>query len=106
MDEILRFTQLAFKALALVDQGYSLDIDETRQHAAEGTLLDWLEEEFPGRIDFVLYTNADKTELSDRFALLAKQPAADLGVEHNGLALVAGYSLEAIQEDRQSGPHE
>jgi hypothetical protein len=102
MDKVIRCTQLAFKALALVDEGESLDIDETRKHAEDGTLLSWLEDEFGGRIDFVFYEDADKAELSDRFASLANAASAtDLGIENNGLALVAAYCLEVIQEDRQ-----
>ncbi len=102
MDKIIRYTHLAFQALSLVDGGESLDIDETSEHAENGTLLTWLEKELSGRIDFTFYEDADKAELSDRFASLANATSpSDLGIGNSGLALVAAYCLEVIQQDRQ-----
>ncbi len=102
MDRVIRYTHLAFQALALADEGETLDLDETRKHAEDGTLLAWLKEELGDRIDLTYYEDADKAMLSDRFASLANATGpGDLGITRNGLALVTAYCLEALQQDRQ-----
>lgn len=102
MDKVIRYTHLASEALSLIDQGESLDVDETRQHAEKGTLLAWLEKRFDERIDFTNYLGSDKTVLSYRFQALANAVSpGDIGVANNGLALVAAYCLEVVQQDRQ-----
>lgn len=102
MDKVIRYTHLAFQALVLLDEGESLDIDETREHAEDETLLAWLEKELGGRIDFTYYEDADKVTLSERFASLANATSpSDLGLVNNGLALIAAYCLEVLQQERQ-----
>jgi hypothetical protein len=99
MDATLRYTHLAFQALALLDEGYDLDLDETRKRAEAGDLLTWLAS---SRIDLSLYDGDVRDEISERFASLANATStSDLGVTRSGLALVVAYCLEAIQQDRQ-----
>jgi hypothetical protein len=96
----LRYTWLGFQVNALLDNGDSLEIDETRKHAEEETLFSWLKDRFGDRIDLSLYEDADRAEVSDRFAALANavDSRRKFGVEHNGLALIAAWCFEMLQE--------
>lgn len=86
----------------MLDEGEKFDLDETRKHAEDGTVLSWLEQETDGRIDFTFYEDADKAELTERFASLANATStSDLGIARSGLALIVAYCLEVIQQGRQ-----
>ncbi|MGH3297711.1 MAG: hypothetical protein ACRDP7_38550 [Trebonia sp.] len=103
MDKVIRYTHLALQALPLLDEGDSLDLDDTRKHAENGTLFAWLESEFGSRIDLSLFDSAVRGEMSERFAMLANATStSDLGISRSGLALVVAYCLEMIQQDRQT----
>jgi hypothetical protein len=100
MDATLRYTLLGFEVTALLDQGEVLDFDDTHKHAVEETLFEWLKSQFRDRIQLGLYEDADKAEVSERFASLANavDSRRKFGVERNGLALIAAYCFEMIQE--------
>jgi hypothetical protein len=77
-----------------------LDIDDTRKHAEEETLFSWLKDRFGDRIRRGLYEDADRVQVSESLASIAN--AADsrrkFGVERNGLALIAAWCFEELQE--------
>lgn len=100
MDATLRYTLLGFGVNALLDRGESLDIDETRKHAGEESLLGWLKDRFGQDIDLSPYEAADKAEVSERFASLANavDSRRKFGVERNGLALISAWCFEMVQE--------
>lgn len=63
-------------------------------------MFGWLKDTFGDRIDLSLYDDADKAEVSERFASLASavDSRRKFGVERNGLALIAAWSYEMLQE--------
>lgn len=100
MHATLRYTLLGFGVTALLDQGEVLEFDETRKHAVDETLFEWLKDRFGDRIDLSLYQDTDRAEVSERFASLANavDSRRKFGVERNGLALIAAWCFEMIQE--------
>lgn len=96
----LRYTLLGIEFVALLDRGETLDIDETREHLEDGSLFAWLKSRFGEDLGLSLYGAADQAEVLDRFASLANAVDArrKFGVERNGLALLAAYCFEMLQE--------
>jgi hypothetical protein len=98
-----RYTFLGFYLVSLLDSGRSLGWDETIKHIEDGSLFVWLKDQFGDDIDLSLYRPEDEQVMLDLFLNLANAVDArrKFGVEHNGLALLAAYCLEAIQELEQ-----
>lgn len=94
-----RYTFLGFCLVSLLDSGRKLGRDETIKHIEDGSLYSWLRDEFGGDIDLSLYSPEDEQVMLDVFRDLANAVDArrKFGVEHNGIALLAAYCLEAIQ---------
>lgn len=85
---------------ALLDQGRVLDTDDARKHALDETLFGWLKEQFGENIQLGLYRDDERAEVSERLASLAiaVDSRRKFGVERNGLALLAAYCFEMVQE--------
>lgn len=100
MDMTLRYTLLGIEFVAMLDRGGVLDIDETREHLEDGSLFAWLKSQYGDDINLSEYRPADQAEVLDRFASLANAVDArrKFGVERNGLALLAAYCFEMLQE--------
>lgn len=100
MNETLRFTQLGFHLNALLDRGATLDIDDTRKHIDDRSLLSWLKETFGDDIDLSLHGPDDQAAVLDLFESLANavDSRRKFGVERNGLALLVAYCFEGLQQ--------
>lgn len=99
MRYIHHFTLLGWEANAALDRGEGLDIDETREHIRDGTLIDWLADQFSEQSDFSLYTDEDRPETARVLAEIEGGVDArrKFGVERNGLSLITALCLQAIQ---------
>jgi hypothetical protein len=95
-----RFTFLGFHLNGLLDDGKTLDFDQTRKHVDDGSLFPWLEEEFGDGVDLSLYTPEDLAAVLEVFQGLsnAVNSRRKFGVEHNGLSLLVAYCFEGIQQ--------
>jgi hypothetical protein len=100
MDAIVWFCHIARRANMLLDRGERLDLNETKQHISNGSLLTWLDEGFPSmNADLSSISAADQAEVYERFKDMAVRGTEQkYGVSRNGLALVVAYCIQAIQE--------
>jgi hypothetical protein len=105
VDATLRYTLLGFGVTALLDKGEALDIDDTRKHVEDGSLFGWLKQKFGDGIDLSLCRGAGQADVLERFGSLANTTDSrrKFGVEHNGLALLAAYCFEVLQQMHYSG---
>jgi hypothetical protein len=101
----LRYTLLGFGVVSLMDQGEGLPMDDAHKHVEDRSLFTWLKQQFGDHLDLSLYQDANRAEVLERFA--SPSNAADscrkFGVGHDGLALLAAYCFEALQETHYSG---
>jgi hypothetical protein len=93
------YSMLGYQMNSLLDQGASLDIDQTRQHIADGSLFTWLEAEFGGRVDLGLFDPDDRAAVCEAFRdyVLTGRTRRYYLVESNGLALLVAYSIQSLQ---------
>lgn len=97
-----RYSFLAFQFVSLLDAGVSIPIDETHNRIDDGTLLDWLEDQYkpdPYYFDLSLYGADERGLILKVFAELSNTVDASrkLGVRNNGIALCAAYCIEVMQ---------
>jgi hypothetical protein len=99
MNEVLRYTLLAFQLNHLVDEDNRLDIEETYNHIQDGTLFAWLKHQF-GDIDISLYKDDDREAVVDYFErlMVSVDTSRKFGIEQNGLCLLVTYCLQGIQD--------
>lgn len=95
-----RYTFLGFQLNGLLDDGKTLDFDQTRKHVDDGSLFPWLKDEFGHNIDLSVYTPEELAAILELFQDLsdAVNSRRKFGVEHNGLALLVAYCFEGIQQ--------
>ena len=100
MNATLRYTQLGFAITALLDKQEPLDADQARQYVEDGSLFNWLGQRYDGEIDLSLYDAADQEEVLERFRALSDTVDTErtFGIESNGLALLAAWCFEVLQE--------
>jgi hypothetical protein len=93
---------LAFEINHLLDRGLSVPIDETHERVDDGTVLEWLAEQFANDqhyLDLSWIEDADRFNILAVFASLsnAVNSRRKFGVENNGLALLVAYCIEVMQ---------
>jgi hypothetical protein len=100
MDAILWFCHIARRANMLLDRGESLDLNETKQHIGDESLLTWLDGSFPSmNAGLSSMSTADQARVYERFKNMALRGTEQkYGVSRNGLALVVAYCIQAIQD--------
>jgi hypothetical protein len=106
-----RYTFLGFELNHLLDQGLSVDIDETRERLDQGTVFEWLEEQFaqePYYLDLSLYEQEERETIIRAFQSISNAVDArkKFGVERNGIALLVAFCLQILQagpEDYENG---
>jgi hypothetical protein len=99
---IPRYTSLAFSLNGLLDQGVSISIEDAKSRIRDGSLLDWLEEQYGGEpyyFDVSLYDGDERQKICASFEQLADNvdEGRKLAVRHNGIALGVAYCLEILQ---------
>jgi hypothetical protein len=102
MKSELRYTYLAFELTNLLDDGLVVDIDEVRQRLDDGTVLDWLQEQFggdPHNFDPSLYSDEERRIVVGALNNIAVAVDArrKFGVENNGLTLLLALAIQAVQ---------
>lgn len=100
MNETLRYTQLGLAVAALLDKEEPLDAGQARQYIEDGSLFSWLGRRYDGEIDLSLYEAADEADVLERFQALSDTVDTErtFGVGSSGLALLAAYCFEVLQE--------
>lgn len=105
MNPTLRYTQLGFTVAVLLDKEEPLTIEETHQYVQDGPLFAWLGRRYDGEIDLSLFEAADQDEVLERFRALSDTTDSrrKFGIESNGLALLAAWCFEVLQQMHYSG---
>jgi hypothetical protein len=85
----------------LLDQGHSMPIDEARRRIRDGSLFDWLEEQYrrhPYYLDLSPYDAGERRTILKVFeALVDIDVDRNTGVVYNGLALCVACCIEVMQ---------
>jgi hypothetical protein len=105
MNPTLRYTQLGFAVTALLDREEPLDVDQARQYVKDGSLFDGLGRRYDGEIDLSLFEAADREDVLGRLRVLSDttDTRREFGIESNGLALLAAWCFEVLQQMHYSG---
>jgi hypothetical protein len=100
MNPTLRYTQLGFAVAALMDQEEPLDAGQARQYVEDGSLFTWLGRRYDGEVDLSLFGDADREDVLERFRAVSDTTDSrrNFGIENNGLALLAAWCFEVLQE--------
>jgi hypothetical protein len=100
MNVTLRYTQLGLAVAALLDKEEPLDAGQAQQYIEDGSLFSWLGRRYDGEIDLSLYEAADQADVLERFQALSDTVDTErtFGIESSGLALLAAYCFEVLQE--------
>jgi hypothetical protein len=100
MDPTLRYTQLGFAVASLMDGERPFSAAEARRYIEDGSLFAWLRRRYDGAIDLSPYEAADEADVLERFRAISETAGSrrKFGVEHNGLALLAAYCFEVLQQ--------
>ena len=100
MNVTLRYTQLGLAVAALLDKAEPLDAGQAQQYIEDGSLFSWLSRRYDGEIDLSLYEADDQAHVLERFRALSDTVDTErtFGVESSGLALLAAYCFEVLQE--------
>ena len=102
-------TLLAFKLNSLMDAEDRVPIAEVQEHLEDKTVFRWLEERLDRdhfSITYAEQSDAEET-LLDLFSQLwnAVDARRKFGIEHDGIALLLAYCIEAIQQWAQAHGH-
>ncbi|NLP59399.1 hypothetical protein [Lutibacter sp. B1] len=97
----VRYTYLGFYINSLVDEGETLDLNETHEKIRNKTLFKWLKEKFPEKLDISLYTEEELNAIESFFESISVAVDEDrkMGITKNGLCLLVAYCLEALQHN-------
>src|SRR5439155_1494162 len=100
MNVTLRYTQLGLAVAALLDKEEPLDAGQAQQYIEDGSLFSWLGRRYDGEIDLSLYEAVDQADVLERFQALSDTVDTErtFGIESSGLALLAAYCFEVLQE--------
>ena len=96
MNVTLRYTQLGLAVATLLDKEEPLDAGHAQQYIEDGSLFSWLSRRYDGEIDLSLY----QADVLERFQALSDTVDTErtFGIESSGLALLAAYCFEVLQE--------
>ena len=97
----LTYLILEFNSLIDRDLHENISMDEVKSRIEQGSLFDWLREQFKGEIDLSLY-DPEKTgeitgKLNDILGGYAGSERRKWGVENNGICLLLAWTNELIQ---------
>jgi len=100
MNPTLRYTHLGFAVTALLDREEPLAAEEAHQYVEDGSLFAWLSRRYDGEIDLSIFEAADRDDVLGRFRALAEvaDSRRKFGIERNGLALLAAWCFEVLQQ--------
>lgn len=100
MNVTLRYTQLGLAVAALLDKAEPLDAGQAQQYIEDGSLFSWLGQRYDGEIDLSRYEADDQADVLERFQALSDTVDTErtFGIESSGLALLAAYCFEVLQE--------
>jgi hypothetical protein len=100
MNVTLRYTQLGLVIASLLDKEEPLDAGQAQQYIEDRSLFSWLGRRYDGEIDLSLYGAGDQADVLERFQALSDtvDTGRTFGIERNGLALLAAYCFEVLQE--------
>jgi hypothetical protein len=100
MNPTLRYTQLGFAVASLLDKEESLDAEQAHEYIRDGSLFEWLGRRYDGEIDLSLFEAADREDVLERFQTLSEvaDTQRKFGIERNGLALLAAWCFEVLQQ--------
>lgn len=95
----MTYTFLGFYFNALVDEGESLDLQETHEKIRSKSLFKWLKEKYADSLDISLFSETELNQIEAFFDSLSVSvnERKKMGVENNGLCLLVAYCLEAAQ---------
>lgn len=96
----LKLTQLAIWLNAAIDEGATLDIDQVRKQAANGTLFEWLVEQLPNSGIASIVRGPGRKILNEEWERHenAVSSRKSFGVSRNGICLAMTYVLESLQK--------
>ena len=103
---LVDLTYLQFNLIAIIDAGKheGVTFDDVKASLAGGTLISWLQHRFPDECDMSLYRrglNENGTEvvtaLKEAAEGVSGRERKKMGVEHNGICLLAALVTEVIQ---------
>jgi hypothetical protein len=97
---VIPFTLFAASILPFLDGGQRLDIEQTRQHLADRSIVDWLVSELGPSFARVFSDEAARDEVAEAFAHLnaLAAPGWSAGVDRDGLCLLLAYAVEACRQ--------
>jgi hypothetical protein len=100
MNPALRYTQLGFAVAGLLDKEEPLTAEQAHQYVQDGSLFDWLGHRYDGEIDLSLFEAADRDDVLGQFRALSDtaDTRRKFGIESNGLALLAAWCFEVLQQ--------
>jgi hypothetical protein len=100
MNPTLRYTQLGFALASLMDKEEPLEAGQARQYVEDGSLFTWLARRYDGEVDLSLFDAADREDILERFRAVSDTTDSrrNFGIESNGLALLAAWCFEVLQE--------
>ena len=95
------YTFLGFYFNSLVDDGETLNLEETHQKIRSKTLFNWLQVKYPDRLDISIFSPDGLNNIESFFESLsiATNEKRKMGIQKNGLCLLVAYCLEAAQRD-------
>ena len=101
MNVTLRYTQLGLAVAALLDKAEPLDAGQAEQYIEDSSLFSWLVRRYDGEIDLSRYgPTTRRTFSSGSRPCPGTQVDTErtFGIESSGLALLAAYCFEVLQE--------
>lgn len=99
MTHPLNFTFLGFYLNSLLDQGKTLDLNETHEKIREEKIFSFLEEKYEKEIDLSVYKKDDLKKMTLFFKGLSEYTDEEkkMGVQSNGICLLLAYCFEGAQ---------
>ena len=98
------YTFLGFYFNSLVDEGETLNLQETHEKIRSKSLFTWLKNNYGDKLDISLFSQDNLNSIESFFESLsvATNERRKMGIEHNGLCLLVAYCLEAAQRDSKT----
>lgn len=98
VDHTGRYVQLAYQLNGLLDKGCSVTPAEMSDHIRDGSLFDWLAEQFPFDTFFFDLTMLDAGERRTMLKVFGDGGVDGAVIaERNGLAVLLSYCLVVLQ---------
>ena len=103
---LIDLTYLQFNLIAVIDSGKheGVTFKEVKAALESGELFDWLKHRFPGEVDVSVY-EGERSPVGREIANALEEAAGGvdgrerrkMGVQHNGVCLLAALVTEVIQ---------